>query len=147
MSPFIGSFTGSRAFGRGGGAGLNIWLANNSFSLISGTAGSLTAVYERTFTSVGTYTVSSPPFPISTQVLIVGGGGGAPGGIGGGGVGSGIKVRAAASYAADANLNTTATAGVVDDASTTVIKNVVGLTTLTGAGTVEVKTTGYLTVN
>ena len=69
------------------------------------------------------------------------------GGVGGGGVGSGIKVKAAASYAADANLNTTATAGVVDDASTTVIKNVVGLTTLTGAGTVEVKTTGYLTVN
>jgi hypothetical protein len=69
------------------------------------------------------------------------------GGVGGGGVGSGIKVKAAASYAADANLNTTATAGVVDDASTTLIKNVVGLTTLTGAGTVEVKTTGYMSVN
>lgn len=69
------------------------------------------------------------------------------GGIGGGGVGSGIKVKAAASYAADANLNTTATAGVVDDASTTVIHNVVGLTTLTGADTVEVKSTGHLSVN
>jgi hypothetical protein len=69
------------------------------------------------------------------------------GGVAGGGVGSGIKVKAAASYAADANLQTTATAGVVDDASTTLIKNVVGLTTLTGAGTVEVKSTGYLTVN
>lgn len=69
------------------------------------------------------------------------------GGVAGGGVGSGIKVKAAASYAADANLQTTATAGVVDDASTTLIKNVVGLTTLVGAGTVEVKSTGYLTVN
>ena len=69
------------------------------------------------------------------------------GGVGGGGVGSGIKVKAAASYAADANLQTTATAGVVDDASTTLIKNVVGLTTLVGAGTVEVKTTGYMSVN
>jgi hypothetical protein len=69
------------------------------------------------------------------------------GGVGGGGVGSGIKVKAAASYAADANLQTTATAGIVDDASTTLIKNVVGLTTLVGAGTVEVKTTGYMSVN
>lgn len=69
------------------------------------------------------------------------------GGVGGGGVGTGIKGKCAASYAADANLNTTATAGVADDASTTLIKNVVGLTTLTGAGTVELKSTGYLTVN
>lgn len=69
------------------------------------------------------------------------------GGVGGGGVGTGIKGKCAASYAADANLNTTATAGVADDASTTKIANVVGLTTLTGAGTVELKSTGYLTVN
>lgn len=69
------------------------------------------------------------------------------GGVGAGGVGSGIKGKCAASYAADANLNTTATAGVADDASTTLIKNVVGLTTLTGAGTVELKATGYLSVN
>jgi hypothetical protein len=69
------------------------------------------------------------------------------GGAGGGGVGTGIKGKCAASYAADANLNTTATAGVADDASTTKIANVVGLTTLTGAGTVELKSTGYLTVN
>lgn len=69
------------------------------------------------------------------------------GGVGGGGVGSGIKGKCAASYAADANLNTTATDGVADDASTTLIKNVVGLTTLTGAGTVELKSTGYLVVN
>jgi len=69
------------------------------------------------------------------------------GGVGGGGVGTGIKGKCAASYAADANLNTTATAGVADDASTTKIANVVGLTTLTGAGTVELKSTGYLSVN
>lgn len=69
------------------------------------------------------------------------------GGPGGGGVGSGIKGKCAASYAADANLNTTATDGVADDASTTRIQNVVGLTTLTGAGTVELKSTGHLKVN
>ena len=69
------------------------------------------------------------------------------GGVGGGGVGSGIRGKCAASYAADANLNTTATDGVADDASTTRIQNVVGLTTLTGAGTVELKSTGHLRVN
>lgn len=69
------------------------------------------------------------------------------GGPGGGGVGSGIRGKCAASYAADANLNTTATDGVADDASTTRIQNVVGLTTLTGAGTVELKSTGHLKVN
>lgn len=69
------------------------------------------------------------------------------GGIQGGGVGVGIRGKCAASYAADANLNTTATAGVADDASTTRIQNVVGLTTLTGAGTVELKSTGHLKVN
>lgn len=69
------------------------------------------------------------------------------GGVGGGGVGSGIKGKCAASYAADANLNTTATDGVADDASTTKIQNVVGLTTLTGAGSVELKSTGHLKVN
>jgi len=69
------------------------------------------------------------------------------GGPGGGGVGSGIKGKVAASYAADTNLNTTATDGVADDASTTVIKDVVGLTTVVGAGTVELKSSGYLRVN
>lgn len=69
------------------------------------------------------------------------------GGVGGGGVGTGIRGKCAASYVADANLNTTATAGVADDASTTRIQNVVGLTTLTGAGTVELKSTGHLRVN
>lgn len=69
------------------------------------------------------------------------------GGVGGGGVGTGIKGKVAASYAADANLNTTATGGVADDASTTKIANVVGLTTVVAAGTVELKSTGYLLVN
>lgn len=69
------------------------------------------------------------------------------GGPGGGGVGSGIKGKVAASYAADANLNTTATDGVADDTSTTLIKDVVGLTTVVGAGTVELKSSGYLRVN
>ena len=69
------------------------------------------------------------------------------GGPGGGGVGSGIKGKVAASYAADANLNTTATDGVADDTSTTRIHNVVGLTTVVGAGSVELKSSGYLRVN
>jgi len=69
------------------------------------------------------------------------------GGPGGGGVGSGIKGKVAASYAADANLNTTATDGVADDTSTTRIHNAVGLTTVVGAGSVELKSSGYLRVN
>ena len=69
------------------------------------------------------------------------------GGIHAGGTGSGIKGKAAASYAAKANLNTTATAGVADDASTTKIAYVVGLETLTGAGTVTLFSTGHLKVN
>ena len=69
------------------------------------------------------------------------------GGVAAGGATKGIKGKAAASYAAKANLNTTATAGVADDASTTLIKNVVGLETLTGAGTVNLFSTGHLRVN
>lgn len=69
------------------------------------------------------------------------------GGLAGGGAGSGIKGKAAASYAAKANLFTTATAGVADDASTTKISYVVGLETLTGAGTVTLFSVGHLKVN
>lgn len=69
------------------------------------------------------------------------------GGVHAGGTGSGIRGKAAASYAAKANLNTTATAGVADDASTTKIAYVVGLETLTGAGTVTLFSTGHLKVN
>lgn len=69
------------------------------------------------------------------------------GGPMGGGTGKGIKGKIAASYVAEANLYTTATAGVADDAATTLIKNVVGLTATVGAGTVELKSQGYLSVN
>lgn len=69
------------------------------------------------------------------------------GGVSAGGTTAAIKGKAAASYAAKANLNTTATAGVADDASTTLIKNVVGLETLTGAGTVNLFATDHLRVN
>jgi hypothetical protein len=69
------------------------------------------------------------------------------GGVGGGGVGSGIKGKCAASYAADANLYTTAADGVADDATgTTLIKDVVGLTTLTAAA-VELASVAHLKVN
>lgn len=69
------------------------------------------------------------------------------GGIGGGGVGTGIKGKVAANYVADNNLQTTATDGVADDASTTLIRNVVGVAGTTPAAAVELKSTGYLTVN
>jgi hypothetical protein len=53
----------------------------------------------------------------------------------------------AASYVAKANLNTTATAGVADDASTTKIAYVVGLAATTGAAAVELGSVGHLKVN
>lgn len=66
------------------------------------------------------------------------------GAAGGGGV---IRGKVAASYAANAALNTTATAGVADDASTTIIKNVVGLTTDSGSGSaVVLYSSNFLTV-
>lgn len=98
MSPFIGSFTGARSFGRGGGADLGVWLSTNSFSLISGSAGSPTAVYERAFTSVGSYTISAPPLPVSAQVLVVGGGGSSSSGIAGGGGAGGVVYHGSFSF-------------------------------------------------
>ncbi len=69
------------------------------------------------------------------------------GGVGGGGTGSGIKGKYI-NYTALANTNTTATDGVADDASTTLVKNVVGLTTVAGTATaVEVATTNIMVVN
>jgi hypothetical protein len=66
------------------------------------------------------------------------------GAAGGGGV---IRGKVAASYVANAALNTTATAGVADDASTTIIKNVVGLTTDSGSGSaVALYSSNFLTV-
>lgn len=69
------------------------------------------------------------------------------GGVGGAGAGSGIKGKYI-NYTALANTNTTATDGVADDASTTLVKNVVGLTTVAGVATaVEVATTNIMVVN
>ena len=69
------------------------------------------------------------------------------GGLNGGGVGKGIKGNLAASYVAKNNLNTTATAGVADDASTTQIADVVGREATTGAAAVELASVGHLKVN
>lgn len=69
------------------------------------------------------------------------------GGVRGGGTGKGIKGKVAASYVALANLNTTATAGVADDTSTTLIKNVVGVASTTPAAAVEIFTTDVMKVN
>lgn len=66
----------------------------------------------------------------------------------GGGTGVGIKGKVAASYIALANLNTTATPGVADDASTTLIKFVVGLTTDSGSGSsIELEASSFITCN
>lgn len=63
----------------------------------------------------------------------------------GGGVGVSIKGRVAASYAAGAKLYTTATGGVLDDAATTAVLGVVGLSTDSGSGSaVELFAAGYI---
>lgn len=69
------------------------------------------------------------------------------GGPAGGGVGRGIRGKIAASYVANTPLLTTATAGVADDAGSTTIKNVSGTVATTGAANVELKSTGYMTLN
>jgi hypothetical protein len=69
------------------------------------------------------------------------------GGAGGGGVGKGIKGKIAASYVVNTPLLTTGSAGVADDAGSTTIKNVSATTLTTGAANVELKSTGYLTLN
>jgi len=67
------------------------------------------------------------------------------GGVGGGGTSSGIKGKVAASYVAFALMNTTATAGVVDDAATKILGGVVGLTTDGGSGSaVELQSSGNI---
>lgn len=96
--PFLGSFTNSRSFGGGGGGSIALsqWLQVEGFTLVSGTAGTVSAVYQRTYNgdtisawnsprSTQTYTLSAPPIPVSLQVLLVAGGSGAMGGLGGGG--------------------------------------------------------------
>ena len=69
------------------------------------------------------------------------------GGLAAGGSGSGIKGKVAANYVAKNNLNTTATAGVADDASTTKISYVVGVASTTPAAAVELYAVGHLKVN
>jgi hypothetical protein len=69
------------------------------------------------------------------------------GGPAGGGVGKGIRGKIAASYVANTPLLTTAAAGVADDAGSTTIKNVSATTLTTSAASVELKSTGYLTLN
>lgn len=69
------------------------------------------------------------------------------GGVSGGGSGAGIKGNVLTGYVAGNNLNTTATAGAADDSSTTLIKNVVGLTATSGTQNIELYATGHLRVN
>lgn len=69
------------------------------------------------------------------------------GGVCGGGAGKGIRGKVAANYVAKNNLNTTATAGVADDASTTKISYVVGVASTTPAAAVELYSVGHLKVN
>jgi hypothetical protein len=69
------------------------------------------------------------------------------GGLNGGGIGSGIKGKVAANYVAKANLFTTATDGVADDASTTKIAYVVGLASTTPAAAVELGSVAHAKVN
>lgn len=68
----------------------------------------------------------------------------------GGGTGAGIKGNVLASYVALAQLYTTATAtaGKADDSATTLIKNVVGLTTDSGSGSaVELQASSLINCN
>lgn len=69
------------------------------------------------------------------------------GGPAGGGVGKGVRGRIAASYVANTPLLTTATAGVADDAGSTTIKNVFATAATVAAASVELASTGYLTLN
>ena len=63
----------------------------------------------------------------------------------GGGTGSGIKGKVAANYAAFAPLQSTATAGVADDAATKVLGGAVGLTTDGGSGSsIELHAAGFI---
>lgn len=65
------------------------------------------------------------------------------GGVAGGGTGVAIKGKVAASYVAFAQLNTTAVAGVADDAATKLLGGVVGLTTDGGSGSsIELQSAG-----
>ena len=84
MSPIIGSFSGSRSFGRGGG----------SFTAITATGGSISQVdgYRiHTFTSgTSTFSVTAAPPNATIEVFVVGGGGPGGNGLAGGGGGGAV---------------------------------------------------------
>lgn len=84
MSPIIGSFSGSRSFGRGGG----------SFTAITATGGSISQVdgYRiHTFTSgTSTFSVTAAPPNATIEVFVVGGGGPGGNGLAGAGGGGGV---------------------------------------------------------
>lgn len=69
------------------------------------------------------------------------------GGVRGGGSGRGIKGKVLTGYVALNNLNTTGTAGCADDSSTTLIRNVVGLTATSGTQSIELASNNILVVN
>lgn len=69
------------------------------------------------------------------------------GGLNGGGAGKGIRGKILTGYVAKNNINTTATAGVADDTSTTKIAYVVGLANTSGTQAVELFSVGHLKVN
>lgn len=67
------------------------------------------------------------------------------GGAQGGGTGKGIKGNILTGYVAKNTLYTTATAGTADDAATTKLIGVVGLTATTGTQAVELASTAHIT--
>jgi hypothetical protein len=67
------------------------------------------------------------------------------GGAQGGGAGKGIKGNILTGYVAKNTLNTTATAGAADDAATTKLIGVVGLTATSGTQAVELASTAIIT--
>lgn len=112
--PFLGSFQG-RLGGGGGGGSLDVWLAAEGFSLVSGTAGSPTSVWERTYTTSGTsnsnYTLSYAPIPAKLQLMIVAGGSGSMGGLGGGGGAGGVLWHPAYTMSTVSNISITVGGG------------------------------------
>ena len=69
------------------------------------------------------------------------------GGPAGGGVGTGIKGNVSAAVAIATNLQTTTTAGQVSNTATTKVQNVSPCAATAAAGSVELRSFGYLSVN
>lgn len=68
------------------------YFSSNSFSLISGAAGTADATYRRNFTTVGNFTFTAPPVSCTGRVILVGGGGGSASAHAGGGGGGGVVI-------------------------------------------------------